>query len=105
MYAIVEVMSKQYKVIPGEMITVDNLPVRKKKEIEFKNVLLIADNKDVSIGTPFIKGARVAGEIIQQKKGRKIRVFKYLKRKDFHRTIGHRQLETQIKIIEVKQGE
>ena len=105
MYAIVEIYSKQYKAIPGETITLDNFPLRKKKEVEFKNVLLIAEKRDMSIGTPLVKGAKVLGEIIKQGKGRKIKVFRYIKRESYHRMIGHRQLTTQIKIKEIKAGD
>jgi len=105
MYAIMEVKSKQYKVAQGETVTLDNFPLRKKKEIEFKNILLVADKKNISMGTPFVKGAKVLGEIIRQGKGRKIKVFRYIKRENYHRMIGHRQLNTQIKIKEIKTGE
>ena len=105
MYAIVEIGSKQYKMVPGETVTIDNLPARKKREIDFKNVLLVADNKKVSIGRPLLKGAKVSGLITFQNKGRKIKVYRYKKREDFHRTIGHRQLLTRVLIKEIETGE
>ncbi len=105
MYAVVEVKSKQYKMTPGELITLDNLSPRKRKEIEFKKVLLLADKKKVTIGSPLVKGAEVVGEIIRQGKGKKIKVFRYIKRENYHRMIGHRQFEIQVKIKEIKTGE
>ena len=104
MYAIVDIKSKQYKVTPGEVVTLNNFPHRQKKEVEFKHVLLIADKKNVTLGSPLIKGAKVLGEIIKQSKGKKIKVYRYIKRESFHRTIGHRQLLTQVKITEIKKG-
>ena len=105
MYAIVDVKSKQYKMAPGEVVTLDNLPHRNKKEIEFKKVLLLADKKNVTVGYPLVKGAEVAGEVIRQGKGKKIKVFRYIKRENYHRTIGHRQCEMQVRIKEIKTGE
>ncbi len=105
MYAIVEVKTKQYKMVPGEVVTLDNLPHRKKKEIEFKRVLFLADKKNVTVGCPMVKGAEVIGEVIRQGKGKKIKVFRYIKRENYHRTIGHRQFEMQVKIKEIKTGE
>ncbi len=104
MYAIVEVNSKQYKMAPGEVVTLNNLPPRKKKEIEFKNILLVADKKEVKLGSPLVKGAKVTGEIIKQARGKKIRVYRYIKRENYHRMIGHRPFNTQVKIKGIETG-
>lgn len=102
MFAIAEVGSKQYKVIKDEILCIPR--VSKKKEISLNNVLLIADGKDIKIGTPHIKGAKVVCEILGDAKGPKRIAFKFRKRKKSQKKIGHRDLLTKVKIKDIIKG-
>lgn len=102
MFAIAEVGSKQYKVIKDEILYIPR--VSKKKEISLNNVLLIADGKDIKIGTPHIKGAKVVCEILGDAKGPKRTAFKFRRRKKSQKKIGHRDLLTKVKIKDIIKG-
>ncbi|MEJ2010828.1 MAG: 50S ribosomal protein L21 [Anaerolineales bacterium] len=100
-YAVVETGGKQYIAREGEMIEVDRLPLDVGKPVEFKDVLLIVDGSSVQVGDPLIKGASVKGEVLDQIKGKKIIVFKYIPKERYRRKQGHRQRYTQIRIDEI----
>ena len=101
MYAIIETGGKEYNVQKGSTIEVEKLAGKKGDEIEFDRVMLIVDKDDVKIGKPYIKGAKVLAEVLDQKKARKIIVFRRRPKKGFKRKIGHRQLLTELKIKEI----
>lgn len=104
MYAIVEIAGKQYKVAKNNTIEVDKLDAEKGK-ISFDNVLLYAkDEKTVEVGNPYVSGAKVEAEIIEQKRGEKIRVFKMKPKKRYQKTIGHRRELTVLEIKDIKIG-
>ena len=90
MYAIIETGGKQIRVEVGQQIFVEKLEGEAESEITFDKVLLIGDKK-ATIGTPYVKGATVVGKIVKQGKSKKIRVFKYKNKHNYHRTRGHRQ--------------
>ena len=98
MYAILETGGKQYRVAEGDVITVEKLPGEAGDAIVFDKVLLLSDGNDVKVGTPYIDGAKIAGEIIETGKGEKIIVYKYKSKKDYRRKQGHRQPFTSVEI-------
>lgn len=100
-YAVVASGGKQYVARPGETIEVDRLPMEKDASVDFKEVLLIADDGNVQVGTPFVEGALVTGKVDDQVKGPKIIVFKYKPKIRYRRKQGHRQLYTRVAIEEV----
>lgn len=104
MYAVIQTGGKQYKVSQGDIIDVEKIPIPQSKEVRFDEVLLCADKKECTIGQPFIKGAHVTADIIDEIRGKKITTYKYKRRKNYHRTIGHRQdlVRLRIKEIEIK---
>jgi len=105
-YAIIETGGKQYKVTAGQKVDVDRLAVAEGEDIELPRVLLIADDKDTTIGSPTIDGAKVMATCLGEKKGDKIIVFKYKSKVRYRRKTGHRQLYTRLEIKEiVKPGE
>ncbi|RLC97629.1 MAG: 50S ribosomal protein L21 [Chloroflexota bacterium] len=107
-YAIVVSGGKQYKVVPGEILQVDKLPIETGKKVVLNEVLFISDGKKkVTIGTPVIKGAKVETTVTGQIKGPKILVFKYKPRVHYRKRQGHRQLYTLLQIdkIVTKSGE
>ncbi len=100
MYAIIQTGGKQEKVSVGDVITVERID--KKKDVTFSHVLLIADKDKVSVGDPFVKGAKVGAKILEQTRGRKLISFKARRRKSSRRTHGHRQALTRVKITEIE---
>ena len=102
MFAIAEVGSKQYTVVKDEIFYIPRVP--KKKEISLSKVLLIADGKDVKIGAPYIKGAKVVCDILGDAKGSKRIAFKFRKRKSSQKKIGHRELLSKVRVKEVVKG-
>lgn len=101
MFAIIEIGGKQYKVCPNDQIKVNKLPEAEGGAVTIKNVLLVADGKDVRIGQPYVGKASVEAEVVKQTKGKKVIVFKYLRRKDSHKKTGHRQALTVLTIKKI----
>ena len=95
-YAIFQTGGKQYRVANGDIIKVEKLDAT--GTIEFDQVLMVGDN----VGTPFVDGAKVIAEVIEQKRADKILVFKKKRRQNYRRTAGHRQFITVLKIKEIK---
>jgi len=77
MYAIIETGGKQYKVAEGETVAVEKLGLEKDAAVDFDKVLLVSNGKDVVIGKPYVKGAKVSGKIIDEQKDVKIYVQKF----------------------------
>lgn len=104
MYSIVEINSKQYRVEEGKPVLVDKIEAKKDDEIKINKVLLLRDDKDgVKIGKPYIKGVAIQAKVLGNVKGKKLRVFKYKRRKDYRRTIGSRPEYTRI-VVEKMEG-
>jgi large subunit ribosomal protein L21 len=102
MYAIVQIGSGQYRVSKGDIIRVDRIDNQKAKTVNLDKIVLICDEKkEISVGKPFIKGAKVSAEVLRQFDGKKITAFKYKRRKHYFRKRGHRQLLTELKIKDI----
>jgi len=97
-YAIVEDGGKQYRAVIGETIDVDLFSAEAGEQIDLERVLLIADDGNVTIGTPLVAGARVQATVVDQVKGPKVVVFKYKPKKRYRVNTGHRQHYARIKI-------
>ncbi len=95
-FAIIAASGKQYKVHEGQVVTLDRQP--EKKSMKFSNVLLIADDKKVSIGTPALSGVSIPGEILDHPKGKKVFIVKFKSKVHYKRRKGHRQHLTRVKI-------
>ena len=98
MYAIIESCGRQYKVQEGDVIFFEKLDTEEGKKVTFDNVVLVSDGKDVKVGAPYVKGAKVEGEVVAHGKGKKILVYKYKAKKNYRRTQGHRQPYTKVEI-------
>ncbi len=103
-YAIVEDGGKQYRVFEGGVIEVDHFKSDIGEQLDMERVLLVADDDQVSVGTPLIEGAKVQATVIGQVKGPKITVFKYKPRNRYRVKKGHRQKYTQLKIDSISVG-
>jgi large subunit ribosomal protein L21 len=102
MLAVIKTGGKQYLVSPGDKIKVEKLEVEEGKEVTFPEVLLLEKNKHIEIGEPFVKGAKVEGQVIKQGKRDKLTIFKYKPKKRYKRKVGHRQKFTEIEIIKIE---
>jgi len=101
MYAIVEIAGFQYKVQKDQYVFVNRLAGDVDAPVSFEKVLLVADSKDVKIGTPAVSGAKVEGKILEHLRGEKVIVFKKKRRKGYQKQNGHRQYLTKVLISDI----
>ena len=103
-YAIIRTGGKQFRVEPGRTYKIPSLVGDAGTAIEFNDVLLGNDGKDVKTGVPSLRGAKVTGEIVAHGRGEKIVVFKQKRRKNYARKRGHRQGFTEVRINDISLG-
>ena len=101
MYAVLKTGGKQYRVIAGDKLEIESLEVEAGKPFTFDEVLLINNDGNVTVGVPTVKGATVTADVIGHKRGDKKVTFKMKRRKGYHKTIGHRQELTVVKITAI----
>lgn len=102
MHAVIKTGGKQYVVKPGDVIDIEKISGEPGEDVNFKEVLLVsADGEDVKVGSPLVESAKVEGRIVQQKKGEKIVVFKFKRRKGYRKKAGHRQSLTSVEITNI----
>ena len=98
--SIIETGGKQYKVASGDVISIEIMKgVSKGQKIIFDKVLMEGDEKSLKIGTPYILGAKVEGEVIEEGRGKKIIIQKFKSKVRFRKKAGHRQPYLKVKII------
>lgn len=102
MYAIVQSGGKQYRVETGDVIRVERLDAPAGETVTLAQVLLVGDAGATRVGAPLVAGASVVGTVVEQGRDRKVRVFKYKKRKHYRRTRGHRQAFTALRIDRIE---
>ncbi len=98
MYAIIRTGGKQYRVEQGATIYVERLEAETGSQVTLDDVLAVSAESGLRVGTPRVDGASVRGTVLEQARDRKIRVFKFKKRKHYRRTKGHRQSYTAVRI-------
>ncbi len=98
MFAIIETGGKQYKVETGKAIQVEKLPGDAGSVLKFDKVLLLADEKGVQIGAPYVSGAVVEAKVLGQGRGKKKIVFRYHSKTRYRKKKGHRQPFTAVEI-------
>ncbi|HYC79432.1 MAG TPA: 50S ribosomal protein L21 [Candidatus Binatia bacterium] len=96
--AVIETGGKQYLVSPNDKVEIEKLTGKTGDKIVFDKVLLSADGDKVTIGKPYLNGAKVTGTVLEQKKADKIVVFKYRNKSRYRRKQGHRQQQTVVQI-------
>ena len=102
MYAVLETGSKQYRVAAGDTLEIERLAIETGKPVTFDRVLMLNQDGKVTVGSPTITGATVAADVIEHIRGEKRLTFKMKRRKGYHKSIGHRQELTVVKIKEIK---
>ena len=98
MYAIIETGGKQYKVQNGDQIKVEKLNAEAGSAVVFDKVLAAGEGADIKVGTPYLEGLTVEGEVVESGKGDKVIIFKYKSKKDYRKKQGHRQPYTLVEI-------
>ena len=102
MYAILETGSKQYRVAAGDTLEVERLAVDAGQPFTFDRILLVNNDGKVTVGAPTVASATVVADVVEHIRGEKKVAFKMKRRKGYHKTIGHRQELTVVKIKEIK---
>ncbi len=102
MYAVLETGGKQYRVMAGDTFEVERLDAEAGKPFTFDRVLLVNQDGKLSVGSPTVANATVEADVVSHIRGEKKVTFKMKRRKGYHKTIGHRQELTVVKIKEIK---
>ncbi len=102
MFAVIKTGGKQYKVAEGDTLQVEKLVGEAGAKVELAEVLMLCDNGKTTVGAPFVKGAKVAAEIVAQERSSKLIVFKKKRRQNYRRRNNHRQEYTVLKITGIK---
>jgi len=100
-FAIFETGGKQYKASASKIIEIEKLEAEKGKTIQFKNILLLNDDKTTEIGNPTIEGAIVEAKLLDNVKDRTVLIFHKRRRKHSRKTNGHRQRHSKIQITKI----
>lgn len=101
MFAVIKTGGKQYKVVEDQIVIVEKLAAAAGDSVAFDQVLLVGDDAKTTLGAPYVAGASVTAEVVEQARGDKIIVFKKKRRQNYRRRNGHRQHETVLRITEI----
>ena len=104
MYAVLETGSKQYRVSAGDRLEIERLAVAAGQPVTFERVLMVNQDGKITIGSPTVADTAVLADVVEHIRGEKKIAFKMKRRKGYHKTIGHRQELTVVKIKEIKTG-
>lgn len=99
-YAIFKTGGKQYRAKTGDIVAIEKLDAEPGSEAKFDDVLLVGEGASLKVGAD-LKGLAVVGEVVEQIKAPKVTAYKYRRRKGYHRTVGHRQKLTRVKITSI----
>lgn len=102
MEAVIAAGGKQYRVSPGQVISVEKIPGDAGAAVEFRSVLLVNRDGEVLAGAGALGAARVVGEVVRQGRRRKVSVVKFRRRKNYRRNVGHRQPVTTVRITSIE---
>ncbi len=102
MFAVIKTGGRQYRVAQDQKITIGRVAGEPGDSVEFGEILMTGDGDDARLGVPFVDGAKVVGEIVEQSRGRKVIAFKKRRRQNSRRKRGHRQELTVIRITGIE---
>jgi large subunit ribosomal protein L21 len=100
MFAVIRSGGKQYKVTEGETLEIElvDFPAEGEKKITISDVLMVGNGDNFSVGSPLVSGATVGLELVDEIKARKVIAYKFQRREGYHRTVGHRQKLSRVKV-------
>ena len=101
MFAVIKTGGKQYRVAANDVLTIEKLEVEAGDTVEFTEVLVIGEGADAKFGAPFVKGATVKAEVVEQGRAKKVIAFKKRRRQNSKRSRGHRQHQTTVRILDI----
>ncbi len=101
MYAIVDILGQQFKVAENSKYYVPKLSEEINQEVTFESVLLLNDDKETKIGSPYIKGAKIQAKVLEHLQDDKVLVFKKKRRTGYQKMNGHRQQLTKIEVTSI----
>ncbi|WP_297518102.1 50S ribosomal protein L21 [uncultured Clostridium sp.] len=102
MYAVITTGGKQYRVQEGDVLFVEKLEAEVETTVELTEVLAVAKDGEIKVGTPVVEGAKVVAKVLAQGKAKKVVVFKFKPKKDYRRKNGHRQPYTKLVIEKIE---
>ncbi len=103
-FAVIVAGGRQHRVVPGEVLRVDRLSQEKGAEVTFDQVLLCGTESGVKVGSPTVPGAAVRARVLDERRDRKVLVFRYRKTKQFRKMRGHREWFTLIRVEAIEPG-
>lgn len=98
MYAVIKTGGKQYRVVAGEKLKIEQIPAEVGAEITIDQILMVGEGESVKIGAPLVSGAAVKATVLSQGRHDKVTIFKMRRRKHYQKHQGHRQNYTEIRI-------
>ena len=101
MYAIMETGGKQFKVEQGDVLTVEKLDAEIGETVEIAEVLALGQESGLTVGQPYVQGAKVVLKVMEQGRGKKVLVFKYKPKKKYRKLRGHRQSYSKVLVDEI----
>jgi len=104
MYAVVKTGGKEYRISKGDLVRVEKLEGKVGDQVTLKEILMVSEEGQVQIGTPFLANAVITGEIAQEVKGKKVLTYKMKRRKNYRRFKGHRQTYTYLRVNDITLG-
>jgi large subunit ribosomal protein L21 len=104
MYAVIKTGGKQYRVVAGEKLKIEQIPADVGTEITIDQILMVGEGESVNIGAPLVTGASVKATVLAQGRHDKITIFKMRRRKHYQKHQGHRQNYTEIRVDAIAGG-
>jgi len=101
MYAVMKTGGKQYRVAPGDALKIEKIEADVGARVDFDNVLMVAQDEDIRIGTPHVDGGKVVATVLEQGRGKKVQIIKFKRRKHHLKRMGHRQAFTEVRITSI----
>ena len=101
MHAIIQVGANQYKVSEGDSIDTNRLESEEGKSVTLDKVLMFANDKDIRVGKPYLTDVKVTAKVVKHSLDKKVIAFKFRRRKNYARTVGHRQKLTTLNITQI----
>ena len=101
MYALIETGGKQYQVKKEDILNIERMELNGSDKIDLKEVLLVNNGSEIHVGKPYVNGAKVVLEVIEETRGDKIIVFKKKRRQNYRRKNGHKQDLLKVRIADI----